>query len=181
MRANSLWGALSFAAVTALGLVPFLLVVGPIMGSGRALSAYVLASVAAHILCIAPSWARGLRLALVSLGLLLPIAFLTGSLSGRLLAAALVLSVVRSGLLYRARPARAIVLEALLLVGGLFLARLVWGHGLMSMALALWCFYLVQSLYFIAGGVRERRQERGRDEFAEARDRALSLMEEPTA
>ena len=75
--------------------------------------------------------------------------------------------------------ARALVLEALLTGGGLWLASWIGSGSLLGVALGIWTFFLVQSLFFVLGGVAERQgEEPAGDAFDAARARALRLMEQ---
>ena len=48
------------------------------------------------------------------------------------------------------------MLEALLLFGGLALARQLIGPSMLSLVLAVWGFFLVQSVFFLVSGVAEK-------------------------
>ena len=104
---------------------------------------------------------------------------MTGSLSGLALALAASVSFLRSGLLYESRPARAWAFELLLTGGGLALAASLLGRSELTMALAIWGFFLVQSGFFLVGGVREAPAPTARpDPFEAAHARALALVED---
>ena len=91
----------------------------------------------------------------------------------------MILALSRSGFLYRSQPARALLLEGALSGGGLAFAYAMAGPGLLATALAIWGFFLAQSLFFLAGGVKQRDAEpAGTDPFEKARQRALALMDE---
>ena len=79
----------------------------------------------------------------------------------------------------RAEPARALVIEGGLLATGLALAHLLAGSGFLSLALAVWGFFLVQSLYFLMGGVgRRAEREEAIDPFERAHQQAVRLMDD---
>ena len=66
----------------------------------------------------------------------------------------------------------------LLIAGGLGLARFLAGPDTLQMAFAIWGFFLVQSFFFLVGGIAERVETTaGLDPFEVARSRALALME----
>jgi hypothetical protein len=95
------------------------------------------------------------------------------------LAAALLLGLCRSGLLYRTRFARAVVLEGVLLCAGLGIAGHLLTSSTFSAVLAVWAFFLVQSVFFLIGGVEARREAaRDVDPFEAARARAVEIMEQ---
>jgi hypothetical protein len=106
------------------------------------------------------------------------VAVAAGSSHAAALGAAIALGLARSGLLYRSRGARGIAIEALLLGGGLVLARFLMATGVLGPALALWGFFLVQSAFFAIGGPQMREAAVVGDRFESARRRALALLEE---
>jgi hypothetical protein len=178
MRGNDFGRSLVFAAVVAAAWPVFALVAAPLLGAHTALSLYL---VAAATLCawgIAPDRARGVGAALAAAalgGLTLALARDVWEVAA---GAALALGVARSGLLYRARAARAVLLESMLIGGGLLLARWLATPGPLGIALALWGFFAVQAGFFAIGGVREHRIDAGGDRCERARRRALALLEE---
>ena len=179
MRSNRLSGSLVFGAVAALGSIPWTMVTGPLFGRLWTLAGYCLAAVVLYVIAIAPSWSRGVAigaLAAVAAGV---VAVLATWPSEAILGAALILAAARSGFLYRGAPARVLLLEAALIVGGLLAARVLAGPTLLSSGVAIWGFFLVQSLYFLVGGVRVREpDEPGIDPFERARKKAVALMED---
>ena len=179
MRWNSFVRTLGFGAVAAAGLPVAAALFGPAVAFHHLLPPYLVVTTALYTAGIAPTRARGLTAG--GLALLLGLALLACANGGAELAigAALILSAVRSGLLYRARPARAIVLEAGLLCGGLGLAKFLLTDGLGGVSLALWGFFLVQSLFFLVGGLAVRPEASPRrDPFEHARAQLLSLLGE---
>ncbi|MGH7803632.1 MAG: hypothetical protein ACREQJ_04740, partial [Candidatus Binatia bacterium] len=115
---------------------------------------------------------------LVALAAGLAVAVLARSVAELAIGLGAILAVGRSAFLYRAPAARAAVVEALLIGGGLLFARWLAGPSPLGMVAALWGFFLVQSIYFLIGGVRGRPVTgRRRDPFEEAHARALALLE----
>ena len=179
MSWNGFSRSLVFAAVAAAGWPAFSLVAAPLLGVGGALSLYLVLAAALHVFGIAPRPARGLVAALSALGLGVGVLALARGPADAAIGAALMLGVARSGILYRARTARAVIAEALLLGGGLALARFLLVPGPLGAALGIWGFFLVQSVYFLIGGVSERRPDAGNlDPFDLARTRLAALLEE---
>ena len=180
MRRNTLSGSLVFGAVAALAAIPWTMVMVPVLWPHAAVAAYAVAAVALYVLWIAPSASRGLRIGVLA-GLLAAVACaLAGGLSEALVASAAALGVARSGFLYRTRPARAVALEGGLLAVGLLFVRVLAAPTSLGTAFGVWGFFLVQSLYFVAGGVEGRRDEEpGIDRFEKARRETLALLEEP--
>ncbi len=160
----ALAAALQPAAVAALGVSP---------------PASLLLTLVAYVVVIAPG--RGRALAAAGLALLLGGACLALPLGPdpRLVGYALALAVCRSGLLYRSPGARALALEVGLGAASLAAAALLRSPDPAGLALATWGFFLVQSLFFLVGGLERRPAAApGVDPFERARCRALSLLDE---
>ncbi len=171
---------LVFGAVAGLGSIPWAMIASPaFFGRTWALAAYCLIVTVLYLVAVAPSWSRGLVIG--GLASLLAAATLVAapSPSVAVAGAALILAVARSGFLYRGKPARALLIEGVLAFGGLLLASWLAGPSPLGSALAIWTFFLVQSPYFLIGGMADRESEEPViDPFERARKRALALMEE---
>ncbi len=179
MRWNDFRGSLLFGAVAAAAFVPFAIIATPHFGWGGALAAYAVASASTYLTGLGATrrqgFAAGLLVAVLGVG----IAFAAPTARDAILAATLLLGLCRSGLLYRARFARALVLESVLLCAGLGVAGYLLAGSTFSAVLAVWAFYLVQSVFFLVGGVETRSEETGDvDPFEAARARALELLEQ---
>lgn len=178
MRASSFLGSLIFAALAGLVVIPWTLAVSPIVGGSWAVGLYSLSLSGVYLLWIAPTWRRGLLAFAAAAVLSLGLAVLAPMPVGGVLGAALIVTVGRSGFLFAGRPLRVLVVECLLVGGGLVFAR-TFGSSLFGLGLAFWGFFLVQSLFFLVGGKSERREEAAEgDPFESARRRALTLMEQ---
>ena len=179
MRWNDFTRSLLFGAVAAAAFVPFAIVATPHFGWSGALAAYAVVSAAAYLAGLGSSRRQGLAAGLL-VGLLgTGIAVAAPTTRDAILAAALLLGLCRSGLLYRARFARALVLEGVLLCAGLGIAGHLLTGSTFSAVLAVWAFYLVQSVFFLVGGVETRRESvRNTDPFDTARARTLELLEQ---
>ncbi len=180
MRGDSLPGSLALGAGAALASIPWTMVAGPVFGRLWAVAAYCLGAVVLYVAAIAPSLRRGVEIGALAALAAAAVAVLAPWPSEAILGAALILAVARSGFLYRSRPARAVALESALAGGGLAFAGVLAAPTLLGAALAIWAFFLVQSLFFVAGGVEARGSDEPHvDPFERARKRALALMEEP--
>jgi len=179
MRIDSFARSAAFAAVAALGWMPWLIATGPLIGSPAARAIYLVGVTALYAGGLAKSPPRRAMVALVAAlagGVLAIIARGTPELC---LALAAVLGVARSGFLHRAAPPRAVAIEAGLLVGGLLFARFL-AVGPLATALALWGFLLVQSCFFLVGGIGPRAADgRHPDPFEDACARATEVLERP--
>jgi len=168
-----------FAALAGAAWPAFALAAGALLGMNAAFSLYAVGATAVYVAGLAPNLARGLASAFAAVAIAVTVAAVAGAPGGAALGAALALGIVRSGLLYPSRNARAIAIEALLIGGGLALARFLSAPGALGAALALWGFFLVQSAFFAIGGVRTPDAGGGAlDRFERARRRALALLED---
>ena len=179
MRWNSFGGTLVLGVAAALGLFPAWLVVGSVIGHMSALSLYFTAVAVVYAAGLAPTLRRKLALGLVAGGAGLLVLVFAHGLREVAIGAVLLVSLLRAFVLYRSRPLRSLAIELALGVGGLWLAGFLAGSGPASIALGLWGYFLVQSLFFLIGGVRERRSELDRsDPFETARTRLTALLDE---
>lgn len=169
---------LVFGAGAALGVPAVRLLVAPVLGGGLAFGLYWVGLAGAYLFWIAGSLRRGVAAAALAAaggGALLLLA------PGPTFAAAGVTALVaaiRSGFLYRGPQPRLLLLEALLLLGGLGVAELLATPGVLGLALAVWGYFLVQSLYFPLARPRPRRPAEAGDPFERARERLERLLDE---
>ena len=179
MRGSSPLAGLAFGGAAALAAIPWSMLAGPAFGRPWAVAVYCLAAAVLYVVTIAPSWPRGVAIGGLAGLLAIAVGLLAPWPSEAIVGAALILAVARSGFLYRSSPARALLLEGALAFGGLLFARAMGGPGPLGIALGIWSFFLVQSLFFLAGGVEERAPATpGVDPFERARSRALALMDD---
>ena len=107
-----------------------------------------------------------------------PALLLTDGVVGLLAGAALAIAVARSCLLGTDRIARTVVIVAALALFGFAFVRSLGGHGLFPVALSIWGWFLVQSVYFLIGGGLPRVAAQGEaDPFELARERANAILE----
>jgi hypothetical protein len=170
--------SLAFAALAAAALLVGTPMLAPAFGERAAVRFLILAGVVAYVAVTAPSRGRAARAVALAAGFGALLLALPLDLGAHALAAAALLGVCRSGVLYRSRPARALLLEVTLLGAGLALAAFLAGGNLVRLALACWGFWLIQSAYFAAGGVAARAEDATpEDPFERARTRILGLLE----
>jgi len=181
MRGNSLVGSLAFAALAALGSIPWMMVAGRLLAAPVALGIWCLGAAVVYVAWIAESWSRALVIGALAGGLALLVGVLTPMPAGAIVGGGSILAIARSGFLYRGKPARVLVVEGLLVGGGLLLARWLADASLLATGLAIWSFFLVQSLFFLIGGMHKRPSEEVTgDPFERACQQAIALMEEPS-
>jgi hypothetical protein len=169
-----------FAAAASAGWLAWAVVVGPLIGVRSALTAYLVVLVALYVATL-PDRARASRRAAISAGaglLAVAIVFVARGPAELGIGLALVIGLVRSAVLCRAAPGRAVLTEVALLGGGLLFARALVGLSLLSVALAVWGFLLVQSFFFlIPGSMARETTGRQVDPFDDAHRRALAVLE----
>jgi hypothetical protein len=180
MRVDSFARSAAFAALAALGWIPWLLVSAPLLGGAAARVLYLVAVTALYAGGLASSPPRRASVTVVVALVGTALAFVTSGLSELCIALAALLGTARSGVLHRARPIRAVAIEGTLVVGGLLFGRFLAGGTPLGMALALWGFFLVQSCFFLVGGARTRALDPNRgDPFEEVVARATEVLERP--
>jgi len=170
---KSLW----FAAVSAGALPLWLLLARPIVGTDRAICVYFVLAAAAYLATIAPVRRRALGAAAAATAAGGVAALLIRAPSDLVLVLGVLIAVARSGFLYRGAPARSVAIEAIVAGGGLVFARFLFGPAVTALVLALWGFFLVQSLYFLLGERHVPAAERHPDPFQDAYGRALALLD----
>ena len=178
MRWNGFTRSLVFAAGAAGAFPVFALFANPILGRASALSLYLIGIAVLYVAGLTPRRSRSVAVVGIAAALGAGVFLLAPSVGTTAAGAALIVGVCRSGVLYRSRRARALVAETCLLAGGLGLARFLAGPDTLQVAFAVWGFFLVQSFFFLLGGVAERAEPpSGLDPFEVARARAVALME----
>jgi hypothetical protein len=178
MRWNAFSPSLVFAAVAALGAVPFLLVASPVLGTPLAGKTVLAATVAVYVAGMAPKLARGVRVGVLAALLGVPIVMVAGNIAQAAIALTVVLAVCRSLFIFRGAIARSLAIEIGLGAASLAAAWAVAGHTTLSLAGALWAYFLVQSTFFLIGSEREvRAPEPTTDPFEAAAKNASELMD----
>jgi hypothetical protein len=172
-----------FGAVVAAGWLAWAVLAAPIIGLWDASALYLIGATAVSVVTLAgstggrPSVSRRITAALAVSVVAALLALCARTTTELCVALAVVFGVARSAFLYRAAPARAVATELVLLVGGLLFARFLAGSSLLSWAIALWGFLLVQSFFFLVPGVHPRAAAVRGDPFEEAHRRATALLE----
>jgi hypothetical protein len=174
MRWNGFLGTLLFGVLAAASVL-----VASFLPLSGALGLQLLLIACVYVIGLAPSAAASAR-AVLPLGALAAGIWLASDHGAQAaLGAALLVGLGRSVLVYRAPALRGLVVEAILIGAGLGLARGLVGPGVGSLALAVWGFFLVQSVYFWIPGLRTRdATERCADPFERARRQVLHILED---
>jgi hypothetical protein len=177
MHVDSFGRSALVAAAIAVGWIVWLVVAGPVVGIGAARTLYLIAATALYTGALAASPPRRASTAVVVAAIGALLAVVAGGVD-LALGLAIVLGTARSVFIHRAPAARAVVTEGVLVVGGLLFARFLATGTAQPTALALWGFFLVQSCFFLVGGIEVRRMDgRHPDPFEEAVARATEVME----
>lgn len=178
MRCNSFTRSAMFAALAAMGWLPWALIATPICGVWHARALYLGAVTVLYVAGLSPQNTRRLMIAVLVSAATAALTLVVRNTTELCIGLAVLLGVARSVFLYRATPARAVTTEAGLLLGGLLFAAFLARPSLPSTALALWGFLLVQSSFFLVGGVHVRSATLPQvDPFEEAHRRAVALLE----
>lgn len=179
MRWNSFARSAVFAAGAAALWPGWATIAAPRVGWWHALAAYLVGVTTLYVAGLPGSAGRPRR-ATIAIAALASVALAAcaHTIVALVVALAAVLGCMRSALLYPARPGRAVAVELVLLCGGLFFAHFLAGPSTLSIAVALWGFFLVQSLFFLIAPPRRRARDAMRiDPFDDAHRRAIALME----
>jgi hypothetical protein len=178
MRWNHFGGSLLFAALAALGFPAARLLFDPLFGAFLTTHFYLVATSGLYVLSMAPTLRRGIAAGAVVC--LLGLWLMTGSSQTSQLSLGLAagIAVARSAYLYRVRVARGVAVEFALALGGLLLASWFASDGMLGLSLALWSYFLAQSMYFPLCAVVPRRREQTGDAFDEASARLQALLRE---
>jgi hypothetical protein len=180
MSWRSFGGTLVFGAVSAL-VVPAL---AALTGRWRAsaLATWIAIVAVTYVVGIAPSRWRGFAAALPAALAGLALVAIAPGVGDVALGAALLVGVLRGAVFYRAPGLRGLAIEVVLGLGGLAAARaaleVAGAVTPLSAGLALWAYFVVQSVFFLVTGVTARRPQPPRDRFEEARSQLLRLLGE---
>ncbi len=174
-RMSALGRGIAFAALAAVGWLPWLLVTAPLVTAGSARAAYLVACAVAYVAAIAPRPRR--RLVGACAGLSLAAMLLTSTIGELALALAVTIALFRT-IATRPRPtARSIAAEAILIGSGLLLGRFLAASWLPSTAAAIWGFFLVQSLYTLCAPEPKGHHVGHERRFDEIYRRATELLD----
>ncbi len=179
IRCNTFVRSALFAAAAAAGWLPWLVIVAPVAGAWVARATYFVVVTAVYVAGLSSQGRRRIRVALAVAVIGAVVALIAHTTAELVIGLAAIVGVARSGFFFRSAPARAIAIEATLLIGGLLFARFLAGSSLPAIALSIWGFFLVQSLFFLIVGVRAQPASGPRpDPFDEAHRRALALLDQ---
>jgi hypothetical protein len=176
IRVRTFGRGVAFAAVAALGWIPWAVVSSPLLGGGGALAVYLVGALTSYVAALGerlrPGAVGAAGFAACGAGVL------AGASAELAIALAALLGLFRSGVVYGPASARALALEVVLLGGGLVFARFLAAPSLLHISLAIWGFFLIQSFYFVRPGATVPSDVASdRDGFETAYRRASELVE----
>ena len=178
MRLGNLAGNLMFGAIAGLATVAYSLVGPPLLGFSSAWLWWCLFLTVSHLVAIAPSLARGVRIGMLAGAIGIGIHMFAPGNAAAMLGMMMLLGLMRSGFLFPRRLARALAVELGLGAAAGLLAAALAGPSSLSLGIAVWGFFLVQSLFFVIGGFEIRRLSFSEDAFEKARREAMTVMED---
>jgi len=179
MRVNGLTSSLCFGAAASIAFVFLQPLAAPLLGSPNVIACYLSGCTIVYAALLGSTPRRAIRNATAAMMGAILVVMVSNGMQGLAIGLASVLALVRSGLEYSTRPARALVLEMLLGGSALAFASWVASPGWLGDAAGLWAFALVQSLYFLVPGrFRKGAEAAVGDPFESARERLLALLEE---
>jgi len=169
-----------FAAVAAAGASLWLTGAGPLLGMRPALVVFLVGAGAAYAAGIVPTLRGRVRAALGAALAGGVVALVARSIPELVLGLTVVLAVVRSGFAHPRPLPRALAIEAGLGVAATAFARHLAGPTIVSVALAVWGYLVIQSMFFLVPRSAEAgtRKMRGSDPFDVAHARALALLDD---
>lgn len=170
--------SLALGGFLALSSLPWLIVVGPVLGYAYGLSLFAVPALWIYLTWTAPPRGRGWIVATITSTGLVGIHLLTLDATLTLYAIPVVLGSARSiGLYGQTSAARALTVEAMLAAASLTVARVLFTGSLLSSAMAVWGFLLVQSLFFLIRNTGDKKTKTAEDPFETAYQRADSLLD----
>lgn len=169
---------LLFGALAGVGWPAAALLLTVAFDARDALAIYLVGVAAIYVAGLGGSPRRALGNGLLALGLGALLLLLAPGMATVALGAALLVGLCRFRLYGEGGRTRAAVVELGTLGLGLALARALAGPSPMAVALAIWAFFVAQSLYFLAPGLRRRHRDVDSiDPFDLAVRRAEALMD----
>lgn len=146
-----------FGGLAAAGWPAVALLLRPIASPSGALAIYLLAVASVYVAGLGASPRRALGAGIIAVVMSAGVLALAPGLGSVVAGAVAIVAVGRVRLFQRGGLARTLAIEGATLTVGLLLARTLAGPDPISVALALWAFFLPQSLYFLLGGLETRR------------------------
>lgn len=137
-----------FGIVSACCVLPFIYLLNPYLGWVTTHKIFLSMSLGLYTLLLC-RWSKTESIAILfPLLLMMGIAAIPSLQIGFILAALCIFSWIRSGICFRNTPLRAVAGEIITVTGGAGFIFFWWSHSSLVFPLAIWFFFLVQTLYF---------------------------------
>lgn len=167
-----------FGGLAAAGWPAMALLLHPVAPPDDILAVYLLAVASVYVAGLGANPRRALGAGMLATFMSVGVLTLAPGLGSVIAGAVAVLAIGRVRLFQTGGLARTLAVEGVALGIGLLLVRAIAGPDPMHVALALWAFFLPQSLYFLVGGMTTRRDPiEGIDPFDAAHHRAEALID----
>lgn len=174
MTRSPMRATMVFGLACGLLFVPGLTVLRPLMGGPLAFRLLIWLCLAGYALLLA-GWGTARRSALLfPVGMAAVMALVAPTRSIFLLLSLATLAWIRGGIAFPGRPIRSAAVELFLTLGGAGLVRIFAPATALQWALAIWLFFVLQSLYFARGDIPGESAEA--DPFEKARREAERIL-----
>ena len=178
MTVRSFAGTLAFGIAAGIGFPGFAVLSSPLVGTHTALWLWIALGAIAYSALLGRGWRERITGAFIATLFLIPTAFLTSGIAGIAMGAALAVAIARSRLLGTRHIARTVAVESVLAAFGFAFVTALHGPGWFAISLAIWGWFLVQSLYFLIGGLVSEPAAGDIDPFDLAHDQARRILDQ---
>ncbi len=177
MSVRSFGGTIGFGLVAGIGFPGFAALCAPLIGSHAALRLYLALGAILYSALLGRDLRQRVSGAFGAALFVVPTALLTGEIASMAMAAALATAITRSWRSATNQLPRTIGIEAGLAVFGFAFVAALGGPGWVSISLAIWGWFLVQSLYFLVGGLSDAASHDAVDPFDLATQEVNRILE----
>ena len=178
MTVRSFGGTLAFGVAAGLGFPGFAVLSSSVLGTHTALWLWIALGAIAYSALLGHDWPGRVTGAFVAALFVVPTALLTSGIAGIAMGAALAVAIARSRLCGAGQVPRTVAVEAVLAALGFAFVAALGGPGWFPISLAIWGWFLVQSLYFLLGGRSAPAPTGEIDPFDLAHDQARRILEQ---
>ena len=149
MSTRSFAGTLAFGLLAGLAFPGFALLTSPLLTTSGALGFFLSSGAIGYAALLGAGWRERAKGALIASAFVLPTALFLDGVGALAMAAALAVAVARARLLGGQDPVRTLATEGGLALAGFGFVAALRGPDWPSISLALWAWFLVQSVYFM--------------------------------
>ena len=175
---RSFSGTLGFGLAAGIGFPGFALLAAPFLGAPTALNLWLALGAISYSALLGRNWRERITGAFLAAVFVVPAALLAHGTASLAMGAALAIAIVRTHQLGTGRLARMIALEGMLAVLGFAFVTALSGPGWVAASLAIWGWFLVQSLYFLVGGLVAQGADADVDRFDLAAREVARILED---